>query len=75
MGEWSTANRVEAIGQSLHNQAVLTWVERMSINMFVLTLAYRAQTSMEIRFSSVEDFVSSLFLYPSALCQDNVKPV
>lgn len=54
MGERSTANRVETIGQSLHNQTVLTLVERMSINMFVLTLAYRAPTSVEIRFSSVE---------------------
>lgn len=58
MGEWSTANRVEAIGQSLHNQPVLTLAERTSINMFVLTLAYRA----EIRFSSAEASAPSLFV-------------
>lgn len=69
MGEWSTANRVEAIGQSLHNQMVLTSVERMSIGMFVLTLAYRAQSSIEIRFSSLKDYMSCLYVYMSALCQ------
>lgn len=58
VGEWSTANRVEAIGQSLHNQPVLTLAERMSINMFVLTLAYR----VEIRFSSAEASAPSLFV-------------
>ena len=65
VGEWSTANRGEAIGRSLHNQMVLTLVERMSIDMFVLTLA---QSSVEIRFSSRRDRVSCLYVYPSALC-------
>ncbi len=63
------ANRVEAIGQSLHNQMVLTLVERMSIDMFVLTPAYRAQSSIEIRFSSLKDHVSYLCVGLSALCQ------
>lgn len=58
VGLWSTANRVEAIGQSLRNQMVLTLLERMSINMFVLTLAYRAQSSIEIRFSSLKGCAS-----------------
>lgn len=41
MGEPSSANRLETIAQALHNQMVLTLVERMSIDMFVLTLVYR----------------------------------
>lgn len=53
------ANRVEVIGQSLHNQMVLTWIGRTSIDMFLLTLAYRATFSVKIR-SSLKDCVSCL---------------
>lgn len=74
VGLWSTANRVEAFGQSLRNQMVLTLLERMSINMFVLTLAYRAQSSIEIRFSSLKDCVSCLCVLVCFM-QANVKSV
>lgn len=62
VGKWSMANRVGAIGQSLHNQIVLTLVERMSIDMFVLTPTHRAQSSIEIRFSSLKR-LSVMFIY------------
>ncbi len=65
MGEHSTANRVEAIGQPLYNQVVLILVERMSINMSVVTLAYRAQCKIKTRFFRL--YV--MFVFLSALCQ------
>ena len=74
VGLWSTANRVGAIGRSLRNQMVLTLLERMSINMFVLTLAYRAQSSIEIRFSSLKDCASCLCVLVCFM-QANVKSV
>lgn len=63
-GSGAPCNRVEVIGQSLYNQVVLTLLARMSIDKFVLTLAYRARSLVEVRFSCV----NSCHVYIS-LCQ------